>query len=565
MSKKTYAPETTLAADADKLVTLVSAAKGDGSMLDSASAAGKDAVVLALADAKNLLPARMNSLLDKIEDERVRTVAVCSLLDGVRTFEHEHGFIPTADLVDSVLAQAVAVADGKAIGVLPSGMTLDSVSSSTGSTELSHQPNRLALAILGGLAEACPFGAYTPSDLSSGESKLAIINSSAGSNFGGYGENDILDGINGGSPYLLPERELVAVVNADRTGAVAAFKARTNGSGQELPLLRHHTQVVMNGFVVAKEIDQNSKGAKAQIAGHIELGGTGYSINGSVTVATGVVELTFSPALPAEHPQVRVVGYINYESNPDLTPRINTQAESFSLYTKAARAIMQVTPDARTQAQSELGADFLTVAVSAARRQLAQERYFTALRKVRAVALNTLRVFNFDAATQLIEKTRAQRWRDFGSFVALVDQIVANQTMEHGVGLIYCGAQGAAQFLSMGADDFQPSGVTARAGIYRLGRYKRRYDVYYTPKEVQEAEDGTEIELLLISQAAQVARNPIVFSDAVPPTLIPLSVGTDLKNGAALFTRQLTEVNPHVPSAMGCALIKVKNLDAVSQ
>lgn len=564
MSKKIYAPDTTLAADADKMVALVSAAKGDGNMLDSASASGKDAVVLALKDT-NLLPARMVKLLDKIEDERVHTVAVCSLLDGVRAFEHEHGFVPNADLIDAVLAQAVAVADGKEKGALPNGMTLDSVSSSSGSTELSHQPNRLALAILGGLAEACPFGAYLPSDIGSGESKLAIINTSAGSNFGGYAENDILDGVNGGDSYLLPERELVAIVAGDRATATAAFKARSDGSGATLPLLRHHTKVVMNGFVVAGEIDPNSKGADAQMAGRVVIKGTGYAISGTVTVATGVVSLTFTPALPAEHPEVRVVGFVNYETNPDLAPRIVTQAESFSLYTKAARAIMQVTPDARSQGQAELGTDFLTVSVSAARRQLAQERYFTALRKVRAVALNTLRVFDFDAATQLIEKTRAQRWRDFGSFVALVDQVVANQTMEHGVGLIYVNEVGASQFLSMGADDFQPSGVQARAGIFRLGRYKRRYDVYYTPKVVEEATDGTEIEMLLVSQAAQVARNPVVFSDAVPPTLIPLAVGTDLKNGAALFTRQLTEVNPHAPSAMGCALIRVKNLDAISQ
>lgn len=564
MSKKIYAPDTTLAADADKMVALVSAAKGDGNMLDSASASGKDAVALVLKDT-SLLPARMIKILDKIEDERVHTVAVCSLLDGVRTFEHEHGFVPNADLIDAVLAQALAVTDGQAKGVLPNGMTLDSVSSSAGSSELSHQPNRLALAILGGLAEACPFGAYLPSDIGSGESKLAIINTSAGSNFGGYAENDILDGVNGGDSYLLPERELIAQVAVDRATATAAFKTRSDGSGSALPLLRHHTKVVMNGFVVAGEIDPNSKGADAQMAGRVVINGTGYAISGTVTVATGAVALTFTPALPAGHPEVRVIGFVNYEANPDLAPRIVTQAESFSLYTKAARAIMQVTPDARSQGQAELGTDFLTVSVSAARRQLAQERYFTALRKVRAVALNTLRVFDFDAATQLIEKTRAQRWRDFGSFVALVDQVVANQTMEHGVGLIYVNEIGASQFLSMGADDFQPSGVQARAGIFRLGRYKRRYDVYYTPKVVEEATDGTEIEMLLISQAAQVARNPVVFSDAVPPTLIPLAVGTDLKNGAALFTRQLTEVNPHAPSAMGCALIRVKNLDAISQ
>ncbi len=562
--KYVYAPGTSLAKDEEKLGALVAAARGTGTMLDSASAPAKDTIKLALADAANLLPERMTALLDKIDDEKTGVVAVASLLDGVRRFEAEHGFTPTADLIDSVLAQAAAVADGKATNVLPSGMTLDSVSSSIGSTELSHQPNRIALAIVGGLTEAIPFGASLPSDLGSGECKLAIINSAAGSNFGAYDENDILDGVNGGQSYLMPERQLKAAVAVDRLTATAAFKTRTDGSGNALPLLRHHTKVLVNGFTVAKEIDPNSKGATPQIAGQVVIAGTPYAINGTVTLATGQVALAFNPALPADHPDVNVVGFVNYEGNTDLTPRINTQAESFSLFTTASRAIMQVTPDSRTQGQAELGADFLTIAVNAARRQLANERYISALRKVRAVALNTKRVFNFDAATQLIEKTRAQRWRDFGSHVAMVDQVVANQTMEHGVAMIYVGIQGASQFLSMGADDFVPSGVQARAGIFRLGRYKRRYDVIYTPYVVEEAANGTEIEMLLISRAAQVARNPIVYSDAVSPTLIPLGVGTDLKNGAALFTRQMTEINPHVASAMGCAIITVENLDAIS-
>lgn len=560
MTKRIYAPSTTLAADDEKVRNLATAVRGSGNMLDSASAAGTDAIKMALQDPAKLLPARMCQILDKAEHETTGAVVVAAMLDGVRRYEAEHGYAPSADLIDASLAQALAIADGNAVGVLPNGMTLDSVSSSIGSTTLSHQPNRLALAIVGGMSEACPFGAYLPSDISSGESKLAIINSQAGSSFGAYNDGDILDGVYGGQPYLMPERELTATLAGDRLSATAAFKAKTDGSGEALPLLRNRTNVVINGFVVAREIDPNSKIAQPQIAGQVTIKGANYSISGTVTLASGQVALAFNPALPADT-VVKVVGFVNYEGNTDLTPRINTGAESFSLFTSASRVIMQVTPDSRTQAQAELGADFLTIAVNAARRQLANERYIMALRKVRALALNTVEIFEFDAATQLIEKTRSQRWRDFGATVAVADQRIANNTMESGGSLMYVGIKGAAQFLSMSADDFTPSDVQSRPGIFRLGRYKRRYDVYFDPYVVEETD--TDIEILMIVRAAQVARNPVVFSDAVAPTLIPLSVGTDLKNGAALFTRQLTEVNPHQPSALGCALIRVKNVDVL--
>ena len=143
-----------------------------------------------------------------------------------------------------------------------------------------------------------------------------------------------------------------------------------------------------------------------------------------------------------------------------------------------------------------------------------------------------------------------------------VDQEVSNQTMEFGLSLMYVGEKGASQFLSMDSTDFVPSGQSAQAGIWRVGVYKKKYIVIYTPKVVEET--AVDIEILCIGRSPQVARNPIVFSDAVSPTLIPLAVNADLKTGAALFTRQLTEVNPHAPSALGCALLTVKNVFALS-
>lgn len=157
---------------------------------------------------------------------------------------------------------------------------------------------------------------------------------------------------------------------------------------------------------------------------------------------------------------------------------------------------------------------------------------------------------------------RTQR-ADSGAPIVGADRVVesGNQTMEYGLSFFYVGSIGMSQFLTMDASDFTPSGLQAKPGIWRVGRYKNKYDVYYTPYVVQETD--VDIEILCIGRSPQVARNPIVFSDAVSPTLIPLAVNSDLKTGAALFSRQLTEVNPHRPSALGCALITIKNVYAL--
>lgn len=559
MSKFIYAPETSLASDEGKVAAILAASRNSGNMLDSASASATDAIKQVVSGAVEV-PERLSSLLSMIDGDKNKAIAVGAMLDGIRRYEQEHGYTPSMDLIDSAISKAVKVADGTQ-PILPGGMTLDSVSSSLQSTSLSHQPNRIAVAMVGGLAEAIPFGAYLPADIGSGESRLAIVNSVAGSAFGQYADGDVLDGANSGHEYINPERIIAAELGGDRASATFEFKHQSNGGGGALTLLQNRTQVVVNGFAVAREINPNATTAVRQIAGQVVIKGVTYAISGTVTFAEGKGTLTFAPALP-EGQAVEVVGFVDYEANTALTPTIKARAESFSLFSTEQRVLMQITPGARSQSQNELGMDFLTVSVNSARRQMANERYYLALRKVRAVAMNTKRVFDFDVSTQLLEKTRSQRWRDFAAFLGEVDQDVANNTMEFGLGLLFVGAKGAANFRTMGADDFVPSGVTTRPGVFRVGRYKGAYDVYYTPVGVAETE--TDIEMLAIGRALQVARNPVVFSDALSPTLITLMPGVDLKSGAALFARQLTEINPHTASAMGCALITVKNVDTLT-
>lgn len=559
MPKNIYAPDSGLGEVAAKVGALASAARGNGNMLDSMSASAQDVVKNAVANASTLLPARAARLLDKIDGDDNRALAVTSLLDGIASFKRKHGFDPSADMIDAVLSQAENLADGKSVHVLPHGTTLDSISTNNASATLSHQPNRIAVAITGGLSEAIPFGAYLPSDLSSNESKLAIITSITGSTFGAYKEGDIIDGTSGGREYTRSERIVAVTVDVDRTGGNFAITAGIAG-GATVPLIRNRTTVVVNGFPVAFEQSNNSGTPVSLISGQVKIGTENHVINGSVNVDTGVGTLTFNPALPADV-DVEAQAFIDFERKPELAPNIGTFAQSFSLYCAPTRVIMQATPDSRSSSQSELGADRLTIAVQAARTQLANERYVSALKKVRKLAKNTSREYDFNAAEQLLQKTRAQGWRDFGSFVAAVDQDVANQTMEFGLSFMYVGAHGMSQFLSMDSTDFVPSGVDAKAGIWRVGRYKNKYDVIYTPYVVEETD--LDIEILCIGRSTQVARNPIVFSDAVSPTLIPLAVNSDLKTGAALFSRQLTEVNPHKQSALGCALIKIKNVYAL--
>lgn len=196
--------------------------------------------------------------------------------------------------------------------------------------------------------------------------------------------------------------------------------------------------------------------------------------------------------------------------------------------------------------------------VIAIQAQFANERHYDVLAKARRLAVNNASTFNFDWSGQKSNKDRAGIWLDFGSVLGAASQQMALDTMNHGITHLYVGKHVAAQMLGLPRDIFEPSGVALRPNIFRIGRLFGIYDVYYTPKGVNDTASAAQI--LCVGRATDVTRNPFVLGDAVPPTVIPLSVNGDLRQGAGFYARNFTAVNPHGPSSLGAAMIDVINM-----
>lgn len=530
------------------------AARNGGPILDSAAAT--DVVTDIAQRGADKLPERVTALLDSVEEDQ-RGRMLRAVLDGVQAYHSLHGVRPSADLIDAAISQGLAVADGKREIGLPGRMTLDGIGSTSHHDPISAQPNRIVVAITSALAEGIPFATYLPTDIGSNEARLGIVSHQAGSNFGDYEAGDLLDGINTGDVYAASERRVPLALAGDRLTAAGAITTRT-GAGSTVKLLRGRSQLFVNGFPAAAE-NPNVSGSvtSSTLGGSVTLNGVQYAVNGSVVVATGVFSATFTPALPAGS-VVEAEGYIDYELQPELAPEIVTQVQTFALYAKAWRVLMHQTIDSQTQYSNEIGMDLLSESLMSGRNQVAMERHYMALRKLKTLAASQQKTYDFDYPTQIAQKTRSQIWQDFSAIIGVVDQDMAENTMDHGITHLYVTKNVKAQFESLPAELWQGSGLTARPGIYRLGRLFGRYEVYYTPKVLVEGQSTSQI--LAIGRSPQVARCPLVMGDAVPPTIIPLAVGKDLSKGQALYTRNFTDVNPHQPSAMGVALINVTNL-----
>lgn len=548
------------AAELESFVDSIHAEARDGKDVALDSAAAKDYTRDALKQSGMKLPRAVEEVISLMPEEDAARV-LDSVLFGAEIYRQQHGVMPTGDVIQAALQQGRSAAyeldpQGRVKSNRPRA-ALDSVGSTDHHDQISAQPNRIVVAITSAIAEAIPFATYLPTDIGSNEARLGIVSHLAGSSFGSYAQNELMDGVNIGKDYVSAERRITLTLNSDRDAATGQITT-TAGGATGVPLLRGRSIVFINGYPCAYEPHSTTGSvANSPISGNITLAGTDYAITGTVTVATGAFSLAFSPALP-DGTVVEVEGFIDYEANPSLTPKIMTQVSTYSLFATPSRVIADQTVDSKTQYANELSLDLQSESLMAIRNQFGMERHYKSLAKLMALAQNNTETYDFDWGTQGVDKTRARIWQDAMAVIGVVDQQMAEDTLDHGISHLYVTKNVAAQLQSLPRDLFEPSGVTVRPGIFRVGRLFGRYEVYYTPRVLTETANSSQI--LAIGRSNQVARCPVVLGDAVAPTYLPLAMDTSMKYQNGFYARNFTCVNPHQPSAKGAALINVTNL-----
>ena len=524
------------------------------------SAAAADFMATATNQSSGIkIPETLQAVLDDCKDDAEKERVTRAILDGVKIYEEQHGMSVPADVAEQALHLAYATSSE---AKRKYGAALDSASS-IHHDQGSIQPNRAVVSILTTFAEAIPFAHYLPADIGSNEAKLAIVSHQAGNTFGAYAQNDLLDGTHSGGAYVGASRvHTTTPATADGTvgGKLTVGQATSDTCDQGatgVKLLRGRSQVYVNGVLAAQEPINSSGSGNSPVNGSITIAGTTYVIGGTINTDTGVYALTTTPKMPDTIP-VTVEGFIDFERDPSVTPSIITSVSTFPLYAAPWRVITRQSIDGRTQMANELNLDPYSESIIAIQNQFANERHYEVLAKARRLAANNQIDYDFEWTARSAQMNRAQIWQDFAYVLGAVSQQMAIDTMNHGVTHLYVTKRVAAQFLGLPSTLFQPSGIAPRPGIYRLGRLFGQYDVYYTPKGLNET--ATSAQILAVGRATDVTRNPVVLGDAVPPTVIPLAVNADLRQGAGFYARNFTAVNPHDPSARGFALINVTNM-----
>lgn len=526
------------------------------------SAAADEFVAGVKSESGREVPKSLGAIFDELPKD-AEGALLRGILDGCNSFERQHGVAPTADVIEWALHQGYATTENAR-----KRYSLDDVSSVHGDP-LSLQPNRAVIAITAAIAEAIPVANYLPTDIGSNEAKLIIVSHTAGQTYGEYTANDNMDGINSGGMYASAQRVHTLTLqtaggnSGSWTGLLTTIQSTTEACDQTAPaatLLRNRLIGYINGLPAFSEMPVDGTPATGNLVGSVTIAGTTYNLSGTITYATGAVVITPSAALPA-NTTVIAEDFMDYELAPDLVPYVNTNATPFRLYASPWRVLTQQSVDSRTQFANELGLDPAAESLMAVRNQAANERHYNVLLKAMRIAAQlTPYAFDFSWTSFGEQKTRAQIWQDFSAVLGAADQDMANNTIDHGITHLYVPTNVMAQAIALPRELFEPSGIVAKPGIYRLGRLFGKYEVYYAPKVVSGAAGSPTAQILCIGRSTQVARCPFVLGDAVPPTVIPTAFTKQYVSGNAYYARSFTSVNPHGPSSLGVALITVSNL-----
>ena len=514
------------------------------------------------------LPATLTALLDDVNGKNIdlggksvshRSVIMQSILDGVNAYTAEHGEAPSADMVEAALYQGYSTTD-EARNKLAK---LDSVSATSNHMDpISLQPNRAVVAIYSSMAEAIPIASYLPFDLGSNESPLIVVQNIAGSNSGTMKAGDLLDGLNAGSPYISTSRIIKLVAGKGKVTATMTDEETCDPTGPTVNLMRGRTIIYVQGLVAGAEISSTAA-ATSMIGGSIVFGTTEHVLSGNVKPDTGEIDVSFTPALPANM-AVHAEAFIDLEKQPQLTPIFGVQALKYSMKAYAFRALTQVSIDANTQFTNEIGMTPESHSLLAMRNQLGNERHYHVLRQAERLAMNNVGDYEFNWATQGLQKTRNQIAQDIMAAIFPLEQAMANATMDHGITHMYVDEVMAATLQCCDSTVFRASGVAPRPSIYRLGTLLGKYEVYMNPRARKAGANPDVSKILCVGRSTQAGRNPFVLGDAVAPMAVPVATGSDMVNKSGLYGRNFTSVNPHTPSAKGCAILTVTGLKGVA-
>lgn len=487
----------------------------------------------AIAEAASLSP-----MFDALGD--LAPMVATAWATSINCYFDSYGTMPNKAMLASA-AQALAnitVDMEKSKGV----KMLDAVGQSLSTTEGVEIRAKQAALILPTLLMCATSDAVTYIPAQANEVEIFDVRRVAGSKFGDYQIGDVLSNSAFGQYSSLNQ---IYGFNADQqpdgTKKSFVYDSATAGFGIAVPFKKASAKLWLDGAVVATEVE----GQIGKLYGTTTVDDTEVVINGTVTSATGKVELTTSAALKAG--QLMLLEYdVDIEKAPDLIPVIANDMQPYKLRPHESALAAEHSVQAYWTMNREFGIDTRSMQMSELRNYLAYEKDVRNLRKM-ILAMSKTYTFNLTVAEGQYFK---EHYETLHKLLLVISQEMQVKTEVSGLVGMFCGPQACAVIKSLGAPHFQMvEGYRQVNRVHYVGKLFGQFKIYEVPVEIEVIKGmpatklGT-FDCLCYARGEGHAEAGLVVGDAVPATIYNHNVSAALKDRNTIWELSYCDIHP---------------------
>lgn len=420
---------------------------------------------------------------------------------------------------------------------------LDSVRASLSTTEGIEIRAKQAALILPTLLMCATSDAVTYIPAQANECEIFEIKRVAGSNFGDYKLGDVLDNSAYGQ-YSSLNQIYAFPAGEQPDGALKAFVYDSANAGFNVaaPFKKGSVKVWLDGAIVATEV----AGQTGKVYGTTTIGGNEVVINGTITAASGKVELTTSVALGAG--QLMLLEYdVDIEKAPELIPLIGNDMTSYLLRPHESVLAVEHNIQSYWTMNREYGIDYRSMQMSELRNYLAYEKD---VRNLRKMILAISKTYTFDLKVEAGQYFK-EHYETLHKLLLVISQEMQAKTEVSGLVGLYCGPQASAVIKSLGAPHFQMvEGYRQVNRVHYVGKLFGQFKIFEVPVEIEVIKGVPQTKLgtfdcLCYARGDGHAEAGIVVGDAVPATIYSHNVNAALKDRNTIWELAYCDIHPN--------------------
>lgn len=486
-------------------------------------------------------------------------------------------------------------------------------------------PSMVMVTMMNNIANALPIVAQLPNATGNNEVPLIFGKSVANKRWGAMNVGDDMDGKKSGLPYL--ENRFTILMNKDgakfstsvHTGIkIKGLDGKTNvyfeadTDTPKAPFLGGAVVVLVNGVPVANDFNNQNINTKKSttiqsIHGEaVEVWDENSKSNkkffvkyGRVNLTDCTIEVEFDSQdgnhVPDDNAVVEVEVVFDYEAKDDkgeliLTPPgMDMTFVAYSVYARPSRAKSDISIDAVTQVQNELGIPWQAGVLAIIQQKYMVEQTARLLREtVNASRLNQNRVTVHNGYKAGVQNTSlASKFSEIAISIGKAKSKQSNIMNMPISGVdVYVGIDAAPLFSALPPDVYTPTGLSYgdNTSIYRIGKLNDGTNVYYVPQSFGVPYDPVGVAVpdeyaniptqpatkdytfVQIPKVVDVAKAPFVGHVAVSPMVQIFGGGsgdTIFEYKAERYSRVAAEHNPNPRYRHQAQVVLLKNMPIV--